>query len=351
MFKKVLQTIAAAMTLCLTMHLAIASEIVKVPTAWLGEHEAFLMWYAKEKGWDAEAGLDIQMQLFDSGPDILNALPSGKWVYAGMGAVPAMLGNLRYGTSIIALGNDESGCNAVMVCPDSPIAKAKGWNEKYPEVLGSPETVKGKTFWVTTLSSAHYALTSWLEILGLTNSDIVIKNMDQAQVLKAFESNECDGVALWAPHMFVAANKGAVMAADVRTAGKGNPVVLVADTRYAEKYPDITASFLGVFLRAVDAFKKTPAEDLVAEYQRFYKTFVGKDYDTALALKDLQYHPVFSLEDQLELFDDTGAPSQVQQWQSSVAAFFRDINRITSDEAKKVEDGKYATNTYLKLVK
>ena len=61
MFKKVLQTIAAAMTLCLTMHLAMASEIVKVPTAWLGEHEAFLMWYAKEKGWDAEAGLDIQM--------------------------------------------------------------------------------------------------------------------------------------------------------------------------------------------------------------------------------------------------------------------------------------------------
>ena len=43
MFKKVLQTIAAAMTLCLTMHLAIASDIVKVPTAWLGEHEAFLM--------------------------------------------------------------------------------------------------------------------------------------------------------------------------------------------------------------------------------------------------------------------------------------------------------------------
>ena len=113
-----------------------------------------------------------------------------------------------------------------------PHSKGQGVERKVPRILGSPETVKGKTFWVTTLSSAHYALTSWLEILGLTNSDIVaIKNMDQAQVLKAFESNECDGVALWAPHMFVAANKGAVMAADVRTAGKGNPVVLVADTR------------------------------------------------------------------------------------------------------------------------
>lgn len=30
-------------------------------TAWLGEHEAFLTWYAKEKGWDKEAGLDIIM--------------------------------------------------------------------------------------------------------------------------------------------------------------------------------------------------------------------------------------------------------------------------------------------------
>ena len=76
--------------------------------------------------------------------DILNALPSGSWVFAGMGGVPAMMGNLRYGTSVIAIGNDESMTNSVLVRPDSPIAKVKGYNKDFPEVLGSPDTVKAR---------------------------------------------------------------------------------------------------------------------------------------------------------------------------------------------------------------
>ena len=31
---------------------AFAAAPVKLRTAWLDEHEAFLVWYAKEKGWD-----------------------------------------------------------------------------------------------------------------------------------------------------------------------------------------------------------------------------------------------------------------------------------------------------------
>ena len=96
-----------------------------------------------------------------------------------MGGVPAMMGNLRYGTSVIAIGNDESMTNSVLVRPDSPIAKVKGYNKDFPEVLGSPDTVKGKTFLTTTVSSAHYALSVWLRVLGLTEKDIVLKNMDQ----------------------------------------------------------------------------------------------------------------------------------------------------------------------------
>mgnify|MGYP000081473868 CR=1 FL=1 len=110
----------------------------------------------ERKGWDKEAGLDIDIQYFGSGMDILNALPSGSWVFAGMGGVPAMMGNLRYGTSIIANGNDESMTNSVLVRPDSAIAKVKGYNKDFPDVLGSPDTVKGKTFLTTTVSSAHY---------------------------------------------------------------------------------------------------------------------------------------------------------------------------------------------------
>ena len=50
----------------------------------------------------------------------------------------------------------------------------------------------------------------------------------------------------------------------------GNPIVLIADTAYAEKNPEITAKFLSIYLRAVNMLQKEPLESLVPEYQRFF---------------------------------------------------------------------------------
>ena len=97
-------------------------------------------------------------------------------------------------------------------------------------MLGSPDTVKGKTFLTTTVSSAHYGLSSWLKVLGLTDKDITIKNMDQAQALAAFDNGIGDGVALWAPHMYAGQEKGWKIAGDLHMCKVGNPIVLIADT-------------------------------------------------------------------------------------------------------------------------
>lgn len=354
MWKRFLGIMAAALcVLNLTVGSAFSADLVKVPTAWLDEHETFLMWYAKEKGWDKEAGLDIEMKLFNSGPDILNALPAGEWRFAAVGALPAMLGNLRYGTSIIAQANNEAAlCTSVVVRADSPIAKVKGWNKDYPEVYGSPETVRGKTFLATTLTSSHYALSTWLNVLGLKDSDVVIKNMDQSQVVGAFENNIGDGIAIWAPHTFIVQEKGGVVfAGDIVHCKKSNPIVLIADTKYAEAHPDVAAKFLSVYMRAVDLMKNTPPKQFVEEYQKFYLEFVGKEYNYNQALLDLETHPLSNIDEQLAIFDDSKGPSQAQLHQSDIAAFFSNVGRITADEAAKVADGKYAINKYLKLLK
>ena len=131
-----------ALLLCLAISAtAFYAPLTKVRTAWMDEFEAFPIWYAKEKGWDKEAGLDLEILYFTSGMAILNALPSGEWQYAAIVAVPAMMGALRYNTYVIANADEEFLINRVLVRPDSPIAKVKGWNKDYPEVLGSPETV------------------------------------------------------------------------------------------------------------------------------------------------------------------------------------------------------------------
>ena len=80
------------------------------------------------------------MLLFSSGMAQLNALPAGEWVLAGTGAVPGMMGALRYGTYTIAVTNDESYTNALLLRPDSPILKTKGYNKDYPEVYGTRTT-------------------------------------------------------------------------------------------------------------------------------------------------------------------------------------------------------------------
>lgn len=349
-FKKLISAfLAAAFCVSLT-GMAFAEKLTKVPTAWMDEHETFLIWYAKEKGWDKQAGLDIDIQYFGSGMDILNALPSGSWVFAGMGAVPAMMGNLRYGTSVIAIGNDESMTNSVLVRGDSPIAKVKGFNKDFPEVLGSPDTVKGKTFLTTTVSSAHYALSVWLRVLGLTEKDIVLKNMDQAQALSAFENGIGDGAVLWAPHAYVGEAKGWVLAGNPKLCKLASPCVLVADRKYADAHPEVTAKFLSIYLRAADMIQNEPLESLVPEYRRFFMEWAGKDYSAELSLLDLQTHPVANLDEQLAMFDASRGQSKAQYWQSEMARFFAEIGSITPTELKKVESGSYATDTFLKLI-
>ena len=137
----------------------------------------------------------------------------------------------------------------------------------------------------TTLTSSHYALSTWLNVLGLKDSDVVIKNMDQSQVVGAFENNIGDGIAIWAPHTFIVQEKGGVVfAGDIVHCKKSNPIVLIADTKYAEAHPDVAAKFLSVYMRAVDLMKNTPPKQFVEEYQKFYLEFVGKEYNYNQAL-------------------------------------------------------------------
>ena len=270
---------------------------------------------------------------------------------AAIGAVPAMMGALRYNTYVIANADEEFLINRVLVRPDSPIAKVKGWNKDYPEVLGSPETVKGKTFLTTTVSSAHYALSVWLRVLGLTEKDIVLKNMDQAQALSAYEDGIGDGVCLWAPHAYVGEAKGWKLVANPKLCGRSSPCVIVADRKYADANPEVTARFLSVYMRAMNMLQNEPLESLVPEYRRFFLEWAGRDYPADLALLDLQTHPVFNLDEQLAMFDASKGQSEAQYAQSEMARFFAEIGSINKDELKRVEDGSYATDKFLKLIK
>ncbi len=349
--KKWLRGLCAALLCVASVGTADAATLQKVPTAWMGAQETFPIWYAKQKGWDKEVGLDVQLLYFSSGMDALNTLPAKTWVFGGMGAIPAMLGALRYDTTVIAACNDEALVNAVMVRGDSPIMKTKGYNKSYPNVYGTPETVKGKTVLCTTVSSAHFALSSWLKALGLTEKDVTIKNMDQASALAAFEYGIGDIVTLWAPLTYVGEKSGWKVASTPKACYQGLPVLIVADREYADKNPEVTAKFLSIYMRAIDMMRNATLEQLLPEYMRFYVDWAGSDYSRELAEMDLKNHPVFTLDEQIQMFDSASGPSQIQNWQSELAQFFAAIGRLNQDELKQIEDSHYVTDKFLKLAR
>ena len=329
---------------------AAAADLVKVPTAWLPGQEAFPIWYAKQQGWDKAAGIDLQIYAFDSGADALRAFPARSWVFGGLVAVPAMLGALRYNMSVIGLGNDEAMANAVMVRADSPILKTKGYNKDYPNVYGSPESVRGKTILCTRVTSADYALHLWLKALGLKESDIVLKNLEQAPALTAFDYNIGDAVVLWAPFTFVGDKRGWKTVGTPKDMGKHLPIVLVANTAYATQYPDVTATFLTLYLRGVDWLQTAPREEVVKQFQKFYLDWAGQDYSTDLINLNFDTYEFFNLEAQKKLFSTSAGPSQVQQWQSELAEFFASVGLITEQNRKELQSSSYVTSKYIDMV-
>lgn len=92
--KKWLRGLCAAVLCVAYVGTAGAAELQKVPTAWMGAQETFPIWYAKQKGWDKEVGLDVELLYFSSGMDALSTLPAKTWVFGGMGAIPALMGAL-----------------------------------------------------------------------------------------------------------------------------------------------------------------------------------------------------------------------------------------------------------------
>ena len=67
-----------------------------------------------------------------------------------------------------------------------------------------------------------------------------------------------------------------------------------------------------------------------------------------MAKMDLEYHPVFDIDQQLAIFDDSKGPSQVEQWQDKELDFFALQGRFPPQEAKKIRGSGQLHRPFLK---
>ena len=267
-----------------------APETVALKTGWLGEYEAFPVWYARQKGWDKEAGLDVEMLRFDSGKALIEGMKAYKWVLAGCGSVPTVSAAFGAPFEVVAAAGDEAAANAVLARKDARFADAA--------------SVRGKLVLCPQGTSAHYTLVQWLRSLGLTEKDVKIRFMPPEQALGAFRGGMGDILVTWAPYTYAAEKEGCVVAATAADVKASLPLVLLADRQFAEQNAELVRRFLRLYQRGAAVLAAEPDEQLVVDYVRFCREWAGRELDAATAREDMRDHRVYPVSEQVRLLGE-----------------------------------------------
>ena len=330
---------------------ASAAEPIKVKTAWVSGLEMFPLWYGKNKGWDAEEGLNVEYQKYASGPAQMEALPSGAWNIAGTGVGGVLVGGMRHNVRIIgAPMPDSQTSNAIYTRADSPILSVKGSNKDFPEVYGSAATVKGKNILVSVNSANHFIAGRWLSLLGLKPSDVKLTNMDVNSMLVTFDKNIGDAMSAWTPITTAAEARGYKRVASSVGLDARQISQFVADKKWLEANPDAAVKFLRFQYRCNqyirDNLKSPEVIDAAAKY---YVEVIGDKKMTRDAIAfGLADRAPLTLQEALAFATPVNGMDKLTFWNNQAAEFFSGVGSYRPEELKKFVASALVTNEYLK---
>ena len=144
-------------------------------------------YYALEKGYFQEAGLNVNLVLFDSGAPINEGL-AAKEIDVGQSGF-ASIYSMSSDVCTWVMEVDNAYRQQKLFCaPDSPILAAKNENG----ICGSADSVRGTTAVVTVGTTSQFHVEKYAAMFGLEPKDITQLNLDFSAQYQAFISGEAD---------------------------------------------------------------------------------------------------------------------------------------------------------------
>ena len=343
----VVRLLALVVAVALTVPGLAPASTVTLRTAWLSEYEAFAAWYAHERKWDVENGVSLECKVFPTGKNLVDNMRRSGCVIGACGGAAAVFGILSGQVSVIGVAADETAANAVYVRSDSPLLKLKGENPGYPELYGSAAAMQGKTVLAPMGTSAHQLLYFWLERLGTSDAESIVIDTKPEEALKAFTSGMGDAAVLWAPDTYKADALGLRRLVSGRECGITQPILLIADRKFAEANPAQVEAFMRSYLRAVDAILAMPEDELVPLYRRFMETFSGQPVSEAVALGDLDTHRFLAADEQRKLFRSRAEGGLLHFWIEDVIRFHEATGALSRRQVRELERTPFVTSRFL----
>lgn len=287
-------------------------------------------------GWWDEIGIRVSFHYFVSGMPQVEAGAAGEWDVGAVGTVPALFAGIKYKQPLIAISNDESVTNNLMVRPDA-----------FNTWLKDPKRdLKGKTFLVSTISTGHYAVVAYLKKIGLKESDVKIVHMEQSAIISAFLSGQGDVAQTWAPFNYMMEEKGMKVLSHGKEAGVVIPGAVVATKKFAEEKPELVAKWLMGYMRGIDFMIDNPRE-AAKHLGKYYREKCGINLSDEICLKEFELRPLFRTKQQIKMFERKGGKmSTVDKWMDDLAQYFVDVKKID----KKPDPQSYITDKFLHIV-
>ncbi|GHV28722.1 hypothetical protein FACS1894167_06550 [Synergistales bacterium] len=234
---------------------AAAEKLTKFNVGYLASTGHILYFIAKEKGYFADEGLDVNLALFTNSGEGINAVIAGKLDAGSFGTAPPFT-FIEKGNDVVIFGGQMTEGHAVISKPENA------------QALKDIKNFKGKTVATVRLATGDIILRGALEGAGIDwKKDVTINEMESpAAVLEAVKKGAADAGVVWTPFRKMAEDQGLAI---VRYSGeypgmKNHPCCRqIATGARLKADPKSYESFLAALIRAYDFYKTNHDESLV----------------------------------------------------------------------------------------
>ncbi|WP_287124412.1 ABC transporter substrate-binding protein [Chromohalobacter sp.] len=225
-------------------------------------------------GWTDEAGLDLELTRFSSGPAMVQALASGKLDVMNFGIGPAMVARANgVPIKVLAASIQEQ----IGLIARGELANAFEGNDPAAAIAQFTET-QGRKPKIATFpngSVPYTVLRYWLEEqVGLDADAVDIVTMGASRVQQSLLAGAVDAASTLEPILSVVQQRDP----DARVVARGNDMlphqpgaVLAVREAVLEKHPEAIQALVAQHVRATEMLENDPAQ--AAPYVR---EFVGK---------------------------------------------------------------------------
>ena len=305
------------------------------------------LYYASEQGYFKEAGIDVDIQYYDNGPQINEAIASGDVDVAGIGQMPSITGGIANRSKVVAwMEDDEASIQAYARNDSDIVAAGRGNLESHPEIYGTADTWKGKKIICAKGTSSHYGLLATLSALGLSENDVTIIDMEGSKGATTFAAGEGDVFFGFDPQWaeFYSNNDKYTLVSTCKAADRALCTVLIASDDFCTNHSETLVKFMEVMLKVEEEFRTDESKYYKEMYN--WQSFYGNCTEE-LAGYSASLKPLRTLDDQKEMFTETDGTSEILQSYQTVIDFMVANSVITQKDAQTFYDNNTIDPSYM----